>query len=105
MGVTYLGLMAESQAVKPQDSGALATQATACSLDAVDESSSDMSLWAVAGRWAEAVVTHGDFENFIMVIIAGTIITLAMQDPLQSEMEGRNLPLYWLSKSCMALMA
>ena len=98
--------MAEFQPVLPQDSGALTSQATASSLDEVDEESSNMSPWAVASRWADTVVTHGDFENFIMFIIAGTIITLALQDPLQGDMEGRNLPLYWLGElSCMALMA
>ena len=63
-----------------------------------EEGIRDMSAWAVAGRWAEALTTHGDFENFIMVIIAGTVVTLALDDPLLGDMEGRNLPLYWLSE-------
>ena len=55
-------------------------------------------LWARASQWAEALTTHGDFETFIMVIIAGTIITLALDDPLKGEMEGINGTLYWLSE-------
>ena len=65
------------------------------------EEAQDRSPWAIAGRWAEAITSHGDFENFIMVIIAGTVVTLALQDPLLGDMEGRNLYLYWLSECRM----
>ena len=55
-------------------------------------------FWARASQLAEALTTHGDFEAFIMVIIAGTVVTLALGDPLQGDMEGINGKLYWLSE-------
>lgn len=58
-----------------------------------------MGLWARTSQWCEALTTNGDFEAFIMLIIAGTIVTLALNDPLQGDMEGINGTLYWLSKS------
>ena len=65
---------------------------------ASEETQSAAGFWARASQWAEALTTNGDFEAFIMVIIAGTIITLALDDPLKGEMEGINGTLYWLSK-------
>ena len=63
-----------------------------------EEAVQHASTLALLSHWADVITTHRDFEALIMVIIAGTVVTLALYDPLQGDMEGRNGVLYWLSE-------
>ncbi len=54
--------------------------------------------WSALQRAAHAVVTQEDFEALILIITAGSCVSLAAYDPLQLDLEGRNFFLFWISE-------
>ncbi len=44
------------------------------------------------------IVKNPDVELLINLVILGNLVTLAMQDPLEDERQGRNAVLWWISE-------